>query len=189
MKAAFAELGLPEPANEGIHIGPPIGNTIRELLGDQADRLFDQTLLTFRKHYRERGLFEADLYPGIPELLEKLRSHGVPLYVATAKLEPFAQQLLEHQKVAHYFQRIYGSRANGELSLKSDLVSFLRQSEASISDHSYMIGDRHHDIDGANLNRLLGVGVTWGYGSADELQAARASLIVSSPTELHAYIG
>lgn len=188
MKAAFAELGLAAPADEGIHIGPPIGNTIRELLGRQADSLFEKTLLCFRRHYSERGLFEADLYPGISNLLDALRSQGVPLYVATAKLEIFAQRLLEHQKLSHYFKRIYGSRSSGEHSLKSDLVTYVRQTEPSIADNSLMIGDRHHDIDAANMNKLRGVGVTWGYGSVEELRKAGASWVVSSPTELHAHI-
>ena len=184
MKAAFAELNLPEPPDAGIAIGPPIGNTIRNLLGDRADELFETTLLRFRAHYSERGLFEADPYPGIREVIAKLVEKKVPLFVATAKLEVFARRLLEHQGLAESFRVIYGSRSSGELSLKSDLVGHVLNVEKDIAPGSFMIGDRHHDIDAAQAHGLRGLGVTWGYGSADELRAAGAHALVHEASQL-----
>ena len=44
-----------------------------------------------------------------------------------------------------------------------------------------MIGDRKHDVLGAKENGLRSIGVTYGYGSHDELQDAGADIIVSEP--------
>lgn len=188
MGAAFYELGLPPPVPEEVLIGPPIGLTIRTLLKEKADSHFDITLKTFRKHYGETGLFEADLYPGIRDLLDELRAREIPLYVATAKLESFAIRLLEHQKIAPYFKKIYGSRADGSLSLKSDLVRFVRAQHPEIPNTSFMIGDRHYDIDAAVQTNLIGVAVDWGYGNHEEFLRAGAHHIVKSVTELAALL-
>jgi hypothetical protein len=52
-----------------------------------------------------------------------------------------------------------------------------------------MIGDREHDIVGALANGVLGVGVLWGYGSREELDAAGAFTCVATPPDLIAAVG
>jgi phosphoglycolate phosphatase len=50
--------------------------------------------------------------------------------------------------------------------------------------HSLMVGDRRHDISGAHAVGMRGLGVLWGYGSRDELEAAGADQLVDSPADL-----
>jgi phosphoglycolate phosphatase len=47
-----------------------------------------------------------------------------------------------------------------------------------------MIGDRFHDIVGARNNGFRAIGVTWGYGTADELLDAGADCLAATPSEL-----
>jgi phosphoglycolate phosphatase len=51
-----------------------------------------------------------------------------------------------------------------------------------------MIGDREHDAIGARANGMAAIGVTWGYGSRDELRAAGVACLADSPIELDAPI-
>ena len=47
-----------------------------------------------------------------------------------------------------------------------------------------MIGDRHHDIVGALNNGFRAIGVTWGYGTTEELRGAGADCLAARPAEL-----
>jgi phosphoglycolate phosphatase len=47
-----------------------------------------------------------------------------------------------------------------------------------------MVGDRRHDISGAHAVGMRGLGVLWGYGTRDELEAAGADQLVDSPPDL-----
>ena len=47
-----------------------------------------------------------------------------------------------------------------------------------------MVGDRSHDMVGATDNGMHAVGVLYGYGSREELEAAGAQLLISRPGEI-----
>jgi phosphoglycolate phosphatase len=49
-----------------------------------------------------------------------------------------------------------------------------------------MVGDRKHDIIGAQRNDVPAIGVLWGYGSQDELSQAGAIALLGHPRELPA---
>ena len=51
-------------------------------------------------------------------------------------------------------------------------------------DHVVMVGDRDHDVEGAHLNAIDCIGVTYGFGSAAELHEAGASVIVDTPLDV-----
>ena len=50
-----------------------------------------------------------------------------------------------------------------------------------------MVGDRDSDILGAKQNAVDGVGVTWGFGTREELEAAGALGVIDSPEALLSY--
>lgn len=96
----------------------------------------------------------------------------------------YAQRVLEHFDLAKYFKRIYGSRMNGELTNKGELIGYLLDKELLASDQCIMVGDREHDIIGAKKNGLKSVGVLWGYGSEVELRSTGATYIAKTPEDL-----
>src|SRR5436309_1524463 len=55
---------------------------------------------------------------------------------------------------------------------------------AFIGAEALMVGDRRHDIVGAHAVRMRGLGVLWGYGSRDELEAAGADHVVEHTADL-----
>ena len=48
-----------------------------------------------------------------------------------------------------------------------------------------MIGDRLHDIAGANNTGIESIGVRYGYSVGDELEKAGATYVVETTTELN----
>ncbi|WEV45062.1 HAD-IA family hydrolase [Streptococcaceae bacterium ESL0687] len=177
----FKELGLEEPSDETLtsFIGPSLEVTFSQM-GDQD--FVNRALEIYRSYYTKYGMFEAEIYPDILETIEELRKNGAKTYIATSKYEPVAQKTLEVFKINDYFDDLTGS-FEGRHTKTAVLKEALRKSQAD-KNQSLMIGDRSYDITGGSENGLQTVGVLYGFGDLEELEAADASYIISNPKEL-----
>ena len=179
---ALERLGRERPADEKLRrfIGPPLLETFGELIGhEQAPRALEY----FRERFSELGWRENVLYPGIRESLEAITAAGHSCFVATTKPHVFASRIVEHFELSPHFTAIYGSELDGTRTDKTELLRYAqRKQSAGVS--TVMIGDRHHDIVGALNNGFRAIGVTWGYGTADELMGAGADCLATTPAEL-----
>lgn len=185
-KAALRALGH-EPAptfDVAAVIGPPIHDVMRLLLAPYGDDRVSEAVAAYRQDYGTKGLFQSVPYPGIAEVLSALRAAGATLYVATSKRTDFARRILEHLGLAQHFARIYGADSDGALDHKPELLAHLLAQEGLRAERCVMVGDRRFDISGAHANRMRAIGVLWGYGSRDELEAAGADQLVASPADL-----
>ena len=153
-------------------IGPPLGESIPRILAGYGDTRGEEAVLAYRRHYAAGGLFNATLYAGIPEMLASAVEFD--LVLATSKRRDFASRILDHFGFSSMFRGIYGSEPGGALDHKPELLAHILRHERISPDAAVMVGDRHHDIDGARANGVRVIGVTWGYGGADELRHADA---------------
>lgn len=176
---------LPEPPTVAQCIGPPLHTVFADILGG-AGRV-DEAVAAFRQRYATEGLFENRLYPGIVEMLADLHRLAPALYVATSKPHAYAVRIVEHFGLWPYFRRVHGAEIGGERSDKVELLAHLIDVEGIAPAQSVMIGDRKHDILAARAHGMDAVGVTWGYGSADELRQAGATTLCNSAAELSAW--
>jgi phosphoglycolate phosphatase len=103
--------------------------------------------------------------------------------VVTAKPQVFAEKIVTHFHLAPYFQAIYGSQLDGTHAHKQDLIAHVLEELALPGTAAVMVGDRHHDIQGAKANGLATIGVLWGYGSQAELQGAGADCLCDRPAD------
>ena len=165
-------------------IGPPLEDVLRFLLQPYGDDRIGDAVLAYRQHYGEIGLFGSKLYPGISASLKTMQQAGLRLYLATSKRETFARRILEHLKLATYFDGIHGSVPGGELDHKPELLVRILSEHGISPAHSLMVGDRRHDISGAHAVGMRGLGVLWGYGTRDELETAGADQLVESTDDL-----
>jgi phosphoglycolate phosphatase len=165
-------------------IGPPLEDVLRALLEAHGDDRIGEAVAAYRRHYEEIGLLGSEPYPGICGALEEMRRAGLRIYLATSKREVFARRILENLKFATYFDGIYGSVPGGKLDHKQELLAHILSEQHIGASHSLMVGDRRHDIIGAHAVNMRGLGVLWGYGSRDELEAAGADRLVELPADL-----
>ncbi|MBJ6126632.1 HAD family hydrolase [Microvirga splendida] len=181
---ALDRLGRPVPEADELTwmIGPTIFASFTELLGG-ADEVQEAVRL-YRERYGTIGLFENEVYAGIPALLEDLREKNVRLYVATSKLQVFARRILDHFDLSRFFVEIYGSEPDNRNADKRDLIRHILKQERFDPMGAVMIGDRKHDAIGAKANGLTSIGVTWGYGSRQELIEAGVACLVDAPQDL-----
>ena len=165
-------------------IGPPLMQTFKETY-QLTDEDANKALAYYRERFSTVGLYENAVFPGIPELLEKLTAQGKTLFVATSKPTVFSVRILEHFGLQKYFQAIIGSNLDGTRVEKNEVIEYLL---SELGDHDsakvLMVGDRKHDIWGAQKNGIDVVGVGYGYGSAEELSSAMPNYLVKTVNEL-----
>jgi len=188
LQYALCELGIecPAPAELHIHIGPPIRDALSIILKTEDASLVEEALRIYRVRFSVTGIYENEVYDGVPEMLEALRASSRRLYVATAKPLVFTERILKHFGLTNYFDGIYGSELNGHLDNKVDLIRHILKSAELMSGETLMVGDRMYDIFGARENGCMSLGVTYGYGSEKELRNAGADLLCDSPKEITA---
>lgn len=178
---ALERLGedAPDEAVLRSFIGPPLLASFESLLGSERAK---EALDYYRERFGDVGWQENRPYDGIRELLESLTAKDRKLYVATSKPHVFARKIVEHFGLSDYFSTVFGSELDGRNAEKTALLKFaLLETGAT---NAVMVGDREHDVIGALENGLSVIGVTWGYGSEEELRAAGAEQIVTSPGAL-----
>ena len=174
------------PPRESLRwcIGPPLRDSFAKLLDSDDDAITEKAVAFYRERFSTVGLFENEVYDGIPEALEALQKNGHRLYVATSKPVVYAEQIITHFGLQRYFKCIYGSELDGTRSNKSSLISHILKRELIAPSETSMIGDRVHDIVGATENGIYGFGVLWGYGTQDELENSGARAFFRTPREL-----
>ena len=179
---ALERMGFPLPGDDELRtfIGPPLLDTFAPLVGEE---LAPKALEHYRERFSDVGWLENTPYDGIHNALEALNETGHRCFVATTKPHVFARRIVEHFEMAQYFSGVYGSELDGTRTDKTELLQYA-QAERSVARESVMIGDRYHDIVGAVNNGLRAIGVTYGYGSAEELRSAGAESLAALPGDL-----
>ena len=188
---ALAILGRPAPRQEDLRwcIGPPLKNNFSKLLKTDDDALVQEAVDIYRERFGMIGLFENDLYEAIPEVLKTILDNGHDLFVATSKPTVFAKRIVAHFDLGQYFRAVHGSELDGTNSDKADLIAHILKDEQLSPAETIMIGDRKHDMIGAKANQIRGIGVLWGYGTKDELEAAGAQACIHLPEALPTAFG
>ena len=166
-------------------IGPPLTESFKAFYGmDNHDAHVG--LLKYRERFLDVGWAENAVYPGVEAMLAQLQSAGKHLLLATSKPELQARRIMDHFGLSRYFDHICGPGPNAPDGYsKADVIcDALRR--AGITDRAgvVMVGDRHHDVEGAHSLGLPCVGVLYGYGERQELMACGAEVIVEDVAEL-----
>lgn len=185
-RAAMASLGyaLRSDLEVSSVIGPPIEDVMRYLLEPFSDDRIAEAVDAYRENYLSSGLLMSETYSGIPEQLKDLCDQGYRLFLATSKRTTFAVKILDNLKLSALFTAIHGSIPGAGPDHKSELIGQLLKEEHLRADQCVMVGDRVFDIVGAHANGMKAIGVLWGYGSIEELKAARADVILQRTSEL-----
>lgn len=184
---ALEHFGLPIPTREEmrVFVGPPLHETFVRY-GVPADKT-DEAIEVYRSRYIPIGKFENSPYPGIRELLEELQSKGHKLYVATSKPEGMSKDILEHFDLAKYFTMICGASMDTSRSTKDAVISYLLE-QSGEKGNMVMVGDTKFDVLGAKFHGIPAIGVSWGYGTVEDMVNAGAAAIAHSTQELLALI-
>lgn len=139
----------------------------------------------YREYYAEKGIYEARLFDGIDEMLNKLKKKGKTLIMATSKTEIYAKQIASHFDIEKYFTFIGGASYDTTRIEKKDVIEYILK-VCNITDISscVMLGDRLYDIIGASSCNIQSIGALYGYGSKQELEKAGCKIFIEKPVDL-----
>lgn len=169
-------------------IGPPLQVSFQEIYGFN-DTQITQAIRDYRERFTERGMFENKLYEDIPALLAHLKQQGYILTIATSKPTVFAEQIIKYFQLESYFDLVVGSHLDGSRSAKGEIIAeVLQQLDSYPKEQFIMIGDRKYDLIGARENQIDAIGVTYGFGSLEELKNEEPTYIVDHVNDLLKYL-
>lgn len=181
---ALGKMGFPEPDAATLRkfIGPPLMWSFRNLVGMTEEQAL-QAQTVYRERYNTVGLFENRVYPGIRYALRCLKKAGIHMGVVTGKPEKPTKRILEHFGLAPYFESVLCATDN-----KADKEQMIRDSLPEGFGEAWMVGDRKFDMEGGRLAGIHTLGVTYGYGSEEELLESGAEKLAHTPREIAAVL-
>jgi phosphoglycolate phosphatase len=183
---ALRNMGIVEPDIDKLEcfIGPPLQVSFEDYY-DFNEESTQKAINFFRDRFKRKGMFENELYSNIPLLLKSLKEQGFTLVVATSKPTVFAEKILNYFNIDLYFELIVGSNLDGTRASKTEIIQYiLDKYNNHILGDFIMIGDRKHDIIGANNTGIDSIAVTYGYGSLQELSHSKPTYIVDTVGQL-----
>ena len=188
---ALSALGRTPPPPEGLRdcIGPPIRRNFARLLGTDDPVLLEAAVAHFRERYSAVGWTECRLYDGVLAMVDAVRERGARVYVATAKPQTFTDRILAHVGLATHVDGAFGPPLDGSMDDKRILLRHALATAGIDARAAALVGDRDNDVRAALANGVLPVGITWGYGSREELVGSGAVLVLDTPAEVVAHLG
>ena len=172
----------PPKAEMRSFIGPPAPFNFRRM-GIPEEQI-PEAVRVYRSFYRETGIFQNEVYPGIAHLLKKLKDQDKALYVATSKPEHLTIPILQRFDLTQYFTLICGAASDTERNTKEAVIQHLLDLSGGLED-PVMIGDTLFDVQGAAHFGIPTIGVSWGYGNPAQLLEAGALTVAHNTDELY----
>ncbi len=183
---ALRSYGIKETCREKLYpfIGPPLVDSFEKYYGFPEEKGREATF-RFQEYFSVKGLYENEVYEGIPQMLSALKEKGFLLSLATSKPEEFALRILEHFDLKRYFDYVCGAAMDEKTRYrKDDVLLYALEKTGAAPTCSVMVGDREYDILAGNKFGLITVGVLYGFGDRKELERAGADRIAQSVSEL-----
>ena len=173
---ALRAYGIDEPDRTKLRcfIGPPLDPVFREKYGMTEAEAWQSV---------EKGIFECSLYDGVREAIARFKEHGYLLALASSKPETACRRILEHFDLLGYFDEVVGSTLDGSISTKAEVLEELGRRMAGSH-----IGDTKYDAAGAKAFGIRCIGVSYGFGTREELLAAGAEAVFDRIEEVETYI-
>jgi phosphoglycolate phosphatase len=185
LRAALVAEGFDAPSEAELEhvVGPPFEHVL-PLLGVPPERVW-AVIDRYRQRYDDVGIFETAPFEGVAAMLDELVGAGLVLALATSKPEPAAGRVIEHFGWTSHFAVIAGATYEPGRRTKAEVIAHaLAALEVEPGPHVVMVGDREHDVLGARHHGLDCIGVAWGYGSVEELEAAGVGAVGATPADV-----
>ena len=170
-RATIRELGLDLAPFEMHYVtGPAIDDMVRIMWPESADAALIAAVRTaFVRHYDTGGFPLTQPYSGVVARLNALKAAGCRLYIVTNKRDAPTRRIAEKFGWNRLFDGIWSYDTFEERYRKDTLLAKILSDRGIAAGDAVMVGDTRGDVDAGKANGMATIGVTWGYGSRDEL--------------------
>jgi phosphoglycolate phosphatase len=178
---AMERMGRPHMTDEQIKpfMGPSLMDTCVNTLKMQVSEA-ERAVALYREFYQEKGFLMCAFFPGVEELLNKLRAAGKILCVATNKPQPFIDIILREKGYGGHFAAVIGADPSESSTDKTPLVKRARLDASAV-----MVGDRYVDIKAAKNAGVASIGVEWGSAEPGEFERFKPTHTAKTPDEVY----
>ena len=156
-------------------IGPALIDSFMNFYGFSKEKA-EEAVEYFRDYYPEKGMFDAFIYPGMRECIEKMAGDGKKLVLLTSKPIFFASQILQHFGLSDYFFMEIGPDLSEQSSDKTRLIEKALREGNFLKEDCLMVGDTKYDILAAKDVGIDSVAALYGYGEVEEISIAKYSI-------------
>lgn len=173
---------------EDIFCGPPLKDSFKKFgLNDEE---ISEAIKLYRKFQSENTIELSELFAGVKEMLETLKSQNKKLIIVTAKVEPTVIKILEYLEIYKYFDLVVGATEDSTRTKKDEMISHAIECLKDIDvSKAIMIGDRASDIKAGLKYHIDTMGVLYGMDNQTILQKAGATYIVENTNQIIDIIG
>lgn len=188
IQSACTDLGLPVPDDRqaawviGLSLESALYHCVPDLTAQQMPQFLDR----YRHHFLQMD-GTITLFDGIVDVLDLVRRRDGLLAVATGKSRVGLDRVLDRVRLRHMF---HATRCADETASKPDPAMLYEIfSELDLEpDQVLMVGDTTHDIEMATRAGADSMAVTYGAHDIPTLEQSRPTVMVSSVTEMHAWL-
>lgn len=188
MNFVLCKQGMPTHTYEAYkyYVGKGIRNLVVESLPKhhRSEALINTCLDQFVSHYEENCLNKTKLYEGTEHVLLTLKTDGIKMAVFSNKREELTRKVVDTLFPSDFFEIVLGARP--DLPKKPDPDGALHISTHLDIDPKKIVylGDTNIDMKTANNAGMYAIGVSWGFRTRGELEAAGARAILDHPRDL-----
>lgn len=153
------------------YFGPGEGEIFAQIVGrDKAEAAYEAS-----RHYLDEHLADVPLHIGIPELLEKLKSNGVPISIFTGRSWNTTEMILKHHRLLDRFITVV---ANDHVSSPKPSPEGVHLASSRMNLHPqdvFFVGDSPVDMLASRRAGAQGIAALW------DLMAEKTLLEVHEP--------
>lgn len=193
VRYALEQMGYGSPDLKDLNkfIGPPLTESFPEFYGMTMEQA-REGVGYFREYFTKQGIYENQLFDGVPEMLKTLKDAGRILCTASSKPEAHVRITLDYFHITDCFDHICGATLDesrsGKKEVLGELIRRIGLTEEELHKEVLMIGDRKHDVEGAASFGIPCLGTSMGFAPEGELESAGTLAIVNSLQEMTDYI-
>ena len=165
-------------------VGNGVAKLIERAVVPGTDKeLFDKVFAEFKKHYAVHNLDHTRPYPGIIDMLTKLKEQGYKVAVVSNKLQSVTQSLCEHF-FGELVMLAVGDNPNMVKKPEADMVNeALYRLERSRANAVY-VGDSEVDIETAKNSGMKLIMVEWGFRKRTDMEKLGAECFIDEPDKI-----
>lgn len=183
---SLRQFGMPERSLEEVRMF--VGNGIRKLVeravpSGTSEEKIAQVFDVFLEYYEIHSADNTSPYPGILELVEKLKKSGIKTAVSTNKADVPAQELGK-EYFNGIFDLIVGQQDGLKVKPAPDSVNKILSILDIQKKDAIYIGDSDVDVQTAKNSGLDFIGVSWGFRGREFLEKNGAKNIVDNANEI-----
>ena len=179
--AVWSVLGRRPTREDAIrHVGKPLLEQMEFIDEVRAQELVDAyRAFNHREHDRR-----VRLYPGMADLLLRLRARGARLALVTSKSRPTTEMAFRVTGVGELFEEVMCAGETTYHKPHPEPLLRVLESLGATPGSAVYIGDSPYDLQAAARAGIRSVGVTWGVFPEEDLAAESPDRLVHTMQEL-----